>query len=284
MSDRLFSYSALLLLLLVAFLQLADSFHSRTCSIRKALPTLRSQTASVDTFHEVSVQENAPEAEGLRRVTIAVPKEVSEAYSVAGQYVKLRPRSSSQPPSIYALASPPDGRDHFTFLIKDSPSNQFLQEHELEMSLPLGRGFPVQQAFESYKSDYPVTSVFLFATGSGIAPIAAAIESGTLRLGEISYTSLFPRKAVLFYGVQTPRHLALTSRFDQWRSSGVEVVPVFSREGAKQRVQDVLVQQERLRFPRNSGILLCGQKAMTDAIKQIALEAGVFEGRILLNY
>jgi hypothetical protein len=30
--------------------------------------------------------------------------------------------------------------------------------------------------------------------------------------------------------------------------------------------------------------LLCGQRGMTDNVKELMLEAGVFEGRVLLNF
>jgi NAD(P)H-flavin reductase len=49
-------------------------------------------------------------------------------------------------PGFYAIASPPDGRNVLSFLIKESESNQFLtklveNKDVVEMSVPQGKGF-----------------------------------------------------------------------------------------------------------------------------------------------
>jgi NAD(P)H-flavin reductase len=48
-------------------------------------------------------------------------------------------------------------------------------------------------------------------------------------------------------------------------------------------VQDAL-RGDEVTVPRNTGVLLCGQRDMTDNVKQLLLDAGVFEGRILFNF
>ena len=64
----------------------------------------------------------------------------------------------------------------------------------------MGGGFPMQENFEGFKYDFPTQNVLLFANGSGIAPIKAAIESGQLN---ISKPGEGGRTARLYYGIRT---------------------------------------------------------------------------------
>jgi hypothetical protein len=44
------------------------------------------------------------------------------------------------------------------------------------------KGFQVEEYLDKYKMDFPTCEVLMFACGSGLAPIAAAIDSGKLQL------------------------------------------------------------------------------------------------------
>jgi NAD(P)H-flavin reductase len=59
------------------------------------------------------------------------------------------------------------------------------------MSPVMGKGFSIKDEFEGYKYDFPVQNIVLVATGTGIAPIRAAIESGML---EVDTTGPFGRR------------------------------------------------------------------------------------------
>lgn len=109
-----------------------------------------------------------------------------------------------------------------------------------------------------------------------------------LAIGKSSYTSLFPRQGTLYIGARTAAHLPLQERYEAWRSMGLTVVPVLSKPdanwvGQTGYVQDAL-KRDAVKVPRNSGALLCGQRGMVDNVREVMLEAGVFEGRILLNF
>lgn len=189
------------------------------------------------------------------------------------------------PPSL-------DGRNVFTFLVKETETNQFFSQAlsgaAVDMSPPMGRGFQVKDYVDGYKYDFPTTNLLLMACGSGLAPIAAAIESGTLGLKTTGFNSLFERKATLYLGAKTEEHIPLKGRFSQWETMGVTVVPVLSLPdgswtGKTGYIQDALA-KDTVKVPRNTAALLCGQRGMTDNVKDILLSAGVFEGRILLNF
>jgi NAD(P)H-flavin reductase len=68
----------------------------------------------------------------------------------------------------------------------------------------------------------------------------------------------------------------------------VTVVPVLSKPAADWmgkvgHIQDTL-KADGVEVPRNTGVLLCGQKGMVDDSKEILLSEGCFEGRILYNF
>lgn len=93
----------------------------------------------------------------------------------------------------------------------------------------------------------------------------------------------------LYIGARTDKHLPLQERYDGWRAKGLNIIPVLSKPsdewtGQTGYVQDVLKRESGIKVPRNTGALLCGQRGMIDNVKEMMLEAGVFEGRILLNF
>merc|ERR1711904_245472 len=85
------------------------------------------------------------------------------------------------------------------------------------MSAAMGCGFDT--SCEAWGSN--VDQVGIFATGSGVAPIRAVIESGALA-GKVCR---------LYLGARTLSSLAYREKFDDWRKQGIEVVPVISRAG-----------------------------------------------------
>ena len=54
-------------------------------------------------------------------------------------------------------------------------------------------------------------------------------------------------------------------------------------KGAVGYIQDKL-REDTVKVPKNTGALLCGMRGMTDNVKELLLESGVFEGRVLFNF
>jgi NAD(P)H-flavin reductase len=239
----------------------------------------------------VKVLNNVKEAEGLRTIDVEVSTEAAESYLTPGQYVQMK--SGESKPGFYAIASAPSKENNrFTFLIKETENNAAItgcaEGASLEMSSPQGKGFQITGSFDQYQFEYPVSNVLLMACGSGLAPIAAAIESEILSLNKVGFNSLYPRKASLYIGARSEDHIPFKSKFDAWKELGVDVIPVLSQpgdgwQGKKGYIQDAL-REDSLQIPKNSGALLCGQRPMVEDVKSYLLESGVFEGRILLNF
>lgn len=234
-------------------------------------------------FHEASVKSNVEAAQGLRLITIEAPAEVSGAFSKPGQFVQAKPDADAKP-SFYAISSPPGVDGPLEFLIKDAESNAWLtgagSGDAVQLSPAMGRGFDL--ACEAWASA-EVSQVGLFATGSGIAPIRATIESGALA-GKV---------ARLYFGARTEASMPFADRFDDWKQRGVEVVPVLSKgedgwAGRSGYVQDVLKEDEErgegFVLAARHGALLCGQKEMVAAVRSAYADLGVPEDRTLLNF
>lgn len=254
------------------------------------LQQLRMSSAPTLTFQSATILKNEQHAIGLRAIDIQVPDSIASSYQLPGQYCQIKLNGK---PGFYAIRNPPDGRKVFSFIIKESPNNAPLVECQpqatFEMSDAQGSGFKMPEYFEKYKNDWAANNVLMLATGSGIAPIAAAIESQVIGLGRGHYNSLVARKGLLYIGAKTSKHLPCSNEFNRWEEQlGVKVVPVLSQPepgwtGKTGYVQDAL-KQDGVSVPRNTGVLLCGQRGMVESAKSILLEAGVFEGRILLNF
>jgi len=232
------------------------------------------------------------------QVTVDVSPEVIAEYNVPGQYVQLKENDSEDAKPIFlAIASPPSSDEESSdtkmeFLIKRTDSNGWIasasDSTEVYISQVLGGGFPMKENFEGFKFDFPCQNVLLFANGSGIAPLRAAIESKQLN---VALPGKGGRSARLYYGVTTPNDMPYADKFREWEMKGVEVVPVVSRpeeceeqwNGRTGYVQNAL-EEDGVPIPRNTGALLCGVKGMAESVKDLLSRAGVFEGRVLTNF
>lgn len=249
-----------------------------------------SSSSSSQSWISSKISSNKPEATGLKAIDIEVNDDIAKSFTTPGQYVQIKINDNK--PGFYAIASPPDSRNILSFLIKETDNNAWIAsakpDTKVDMSLAQGKGFNYAEYFEKYKFDYPATNILLMACGSGIAPIASAIESNTLNLLTTAYNSLQMRKAKLYIGARTENHLPFKSKYQEWESKGVQVIPVLSQPsnnwtGKKGYIQDAL-KEDKVSVPKNTGALLCGFRGMTDSVKETLLEAGVFEGRVLMNF
>ena len=68
-----------------------------------------------------------------------------------------------------------------------------------------------------------------------------------------------------------------------WEEKGVKVVKVFSTRG-EGYVQDVYAKGEPLTDASKACVLLCGQKDMAMAVKEVLSEQGVAEDMFLTNF
>jgi NAD(P)H-flavin reductase len=203
--------------------------------------------------------------------------------------VQLRLNEETKP-LFLAIASGPDAENaSFQFLVKKTDGNEWFTGiapgTSVEISQVLGGGFSLEENLDSLKYDFPTQNVLLFAAGSGLAPIMAAIESDQLKVKAEDGG----RSCRLYYGERTADDLCCVEKFPAWEAAGYEIVPVLSQpddtkwNGRSGYVQNAL-EEDGIAIPRNSGALLCGMKGMTESVKDSLTKAGVFEGRVLFNF
>ncbi|CAN8067279.1 unnamed protein product [Agarophyton chilense] len=243
----------------------------------------------------VKVVENSFHCEGHRYVVVNVGVSgekgtLIDAYRVPGMFVQMR-ASPEDKASFFAISCAPNVSGYFEFLIKDSESVKNVCELKkgsmVEMSPVLGKGFAMSKLnLADYEEEQKPRDILLFATGTGIAPIRAAIES------PLNGLDLRLRRSVkLFYGARYPNRMPYMERFAMWQVDGVELIPVMSRpqdafdkwDGETGYIQDVL-KRVGVEKPNQTAALLCGQSGMTEDVSSILIEAGVPKDRILLNF
>jgi len=233
-------------------------------------------------------------------LTLDVPSDVMEGYSTAGQYVQMKRSVEDEDtkPIFLAIASAPpndgqeEGSNLMEFLIKKTDNNSWItsasESTMVAISQVMGAGFAIKEEFDGLKYDFPTQNVLLFANGSGIAPIRAAIESGQLNVAPPGKGG---RSCRLYYGIRSPSHMAYADKFARWERAGVAVVPIVSRPeecktewpGRTGYVQNAL-EEDGVPVPRNSGALLCGVKGMAEAVTTLLENSGVFKARVLTNF
>lgn len=229
------------------------------------------------TFHKSTVVKQEIAAANLHRILIDVGATTSQGYKTAGQFVQAKVNESK--PGFFAIASPPGDTNNagvIELLVKNQGESAELlctaqEGSQVDVSDVLGKGFQV----DKIPADaYPIC--YLFATGSGISPVKALIESGKLDAAN--------RKLVrLYYGVKNEDSMAYKYNVQGWKDEyGVEVVPVFSEEG-KGYVQDVFI-KDGCEMGAGVAAILCGQKGMVEAITETLTQAGVNKDAILLNF
>ncbi|KXZ42498.1 hypothetical protein GPECTOR_141g696 [Gonium pectorale] len=229
-------------------------------------------------FQPAKVVSNTSAAAGpLHKVVLDVGT-LAAGYTVPGQFVQVKVGDSK--PGFFAIASAPGAHQGglLEFLIKGATGTtaellcNLQAGADVSVSPVMGKGFPLDRLPASTTS-----AVLMFATGSGISPIRAVIDSGALA----------GRDVTLYYGTRNTDSTAYLDLLPVWESRGVKVVQVFS-ESKQGYVHDVFEREGLSRLPADAasavGALLCGHKGMCQAVTGLLTAKGVPPEKILLNF
>ena len=177
-----------------------------------------------------TIVKNVRNSTGVHRIDIEVERHIASQYKRPGQYIKVQ---GVERPVLLAIASPPDERNILSFLVKDTPLHKYLLDlatnSSIDLSIPMGKGFQIQEALSTHIDDQQVKHIVLMACGSGLAPIAAVIESGCLKFSptisqEVMDTKKPPDRTITLYiGARTHAHLPFAERYVEWEKKGVKV-------------------------------------------------------------
>lgn len=240
-----------------------------------ARPADRMSHTVASDFFPATVLAAADETRRLRLLALQVPPEVAASHRIPGQFLRAR-AAPNTPEAYFAIANPPDG-DRVELLVRrgsavaDALADLRVGGH-LEVSPATGPGFPLA---ESRGKD-----VLLFATGSGIAPIHAALRA-------ISADRTGYGEVHLFFGVRTRHDFAFTGELDTLAAvKRIRVHRVVSRALDE---EDRFVGYVQERFlselpPVTDPVaFLAGRPEMVEAATRMLIGAGIPAERIHRN-
>ncbi|XP_078438989.1 FAD/NAD(P)-binding oxidoreductase [Wolffia australiana] len=220
------------------------------------------------------------------QIDVSESPDLAAGFTAPGQYLQIRVPDAPKP-AFLAIASPPEAaslKGVFEFLIKKVPGSAAeklcgLGSGDLvELSGVMGKGFAVDR----FSPPESVSTVFIFATGSGISPIRSLIESG--------FSADKRSDVKLFYGARNLQRMAYQDRFKDWESSGVRIVPVLSQpdddswNGQSGYVQEVFSRAKQILNPSSTGAVLCGHNQMMEDVTAMLVADGVSKDKILKNF
>jgi sulfhydrogenase subunit gamma (sulfur reductase) len=203
---------------------------------------------------------------------------VQRGHAAAGQYLKLGLLPDDVPRPT-AIASRPGGA-HLEFLVR-APDERLAEilaiapGEKVQASVPLGRGFPLDQARGR--------DLWLLGVGTGVAPLKAVVErilEERAAFGDV----------VLAYGVRTADELCFRSRFGAWLGQGIRVIPVVSRPAEGKTPWDGATGYVQHHLPRafvrpdETVAFVCGLPEMERAVGAALLERGVGPERVFRNW
>uniref|UniRef100_A0A1D1YE85 Fruit protein pKIWI502 n=1 Tax=Anthurium amnicola TaxID=1678845 RepID=A0A1D1YE85_9ARAE len=211
--------------------------------------------------------------------------DLAASFSAPGQYLQLRVPDAPKP-AFLAMASPPSAASSigvFEFLVKRVPGSTaellcgLRKGDVVELSGVMGGGFDL----DKFSPPEAVSSVFIFATGSGISPIRSLIESG--------FSANERSDVRLYYGARNLQRMAYQDRFRDWESSGIRIIPVLSQPDDKWRgergyVQAAFTKVKQILNSSSTGAVLCGHKQMMEDVTSVLVADGVSKDKILKNF
>ncbi len=233
-------------------------------------------------FFSVEVVRAWDETAELRAITVEL-RAIAAHHQAAGQVLRLRlPTAPALGEAHFALANA--SFEPATLLCKrGSPLGDALIKHaapgeRVEVTAPLGAGFPVKHARDR--------DVLLFASGAGIAPIRALLQ--TLVHDRSSYGKL-----ALYYGQRRETHFAYSREQAHWKNNNVDVVLCCSQpsgvwNGERGYVQEVaqrhLFSSIALNATSRAVAFLCGTHNMVRDVRATLAATGMPANQVFLNY
>lgn len=226
-------------------------------------------------WHQARISKTKKEAHGLTTLELNVgDTPLRGTHLLPGQYVKVALEGKGE--AYFALASRPakDG-DRFEILVKQGSSladalSQSAVGQTLTVSLPAGRGFPVETAHGK--------KVLLFATGSGISPIRSVIEE--IRADRSAFDDV-----VLYFGARTPDAFAYADELHRWEKDRIRVIRTVSQPGQSGWTGLTGYVQNHLSDVDPRAIaFVCGQKAMVQNVIDSLVKRGLPKENIFLNF
>jgi NAD(P)H-flavin reductase len=217
-----------------------------------------------------------PAAEEQAWIELSPPPGFAESHTRAGQFCRIRAEGHE---GIFAMCTAP-GEPGARFLVRvGTPEGGEAADAlarlddgaPVEMSLPAGQGFALERARG--------LDLLFVATGTGVAPVRAAIESvlqDRASFGHLSFE----------HGVRSSAHLAIADDLARWRAAGVDVHVRLSSPSPAGDLRGVTVQDAILATRPSlarTAVIAVGQPEMLAALEAAFLGRGGARERFLTN-
>ncbi len=239
------------------------------------------------TFHSLSIKAIHRETSKAVSISFEVPQDLKTTFSfVSGQYLTLKTIIDGQEVRRdYSISASPSSAD-LTLTIKEiekglfsSFANQDLKVGDvLEVAPPNGR-------FTFIPNSDHQNTVVAFAAGSGITPIMSilktVLESSNSQKFVLVYGNKTPEDTIFFQTLlelkaQHPNRLLLQHINSQTQSDGA----LFGRVD---RGNTNYVLKNLIDIETSSAYYLCGPEAMIQTVKEVLIEKGIDESKILFE-
>jgi NAD(P)H-flavin reductase len=227
-------------------------------------------------FADAKVIRARPAALDQALIEIDPPPGFVASYARAGQFCRIRVGAVE---GIFAMFSAPgDERTRFLVRVGNPDGGEAADALAvakdgamIDMTLPAGEGFPLERARGR--------DVYFVATGTGIAPVRAAIESALADRGAYGHLCLD-------HGLRSAGHLAIGEDIERWRAAGMEVHVHYSMPDGDGGVHGLAVQDalfDRAPNLANAAVLGVGQNEMLASLLAKVVALGGSEELFLKN-
>lgn len=204
-----------------------------------------------------------------------VSSSFQKTYTTAGQWIQAG--AAETKPAIFALTGEPSHKKWSILVKNSSPLTQKISQlkegDSLLISDAQGKGFDMSKTAGK--------NIFLFAVGSGIAPIRAAL------LWMFKHRNQF-EAVTLYYGARNPNEFAYQREFDDWKKRKVKIIQTISNMARKDwqapvgYVQNLIPRDEI--DSANTVALVCGMSSMIREVTSALRKKGMSKESILTNF
>ncbi len=215
------------------------------------------------------------ETPSSKHLELEINSSLQKTYTAAGQWIQAGLAETK--PAIFALSGEPSHKKWSILVKNTSPLTQKITQlkegDSLLISEAQGKGFKMTETIGKH--------IFLFAAGSGIAPIRAALLWMCKRRSQFEAITLY-------YGARNPNEFAYQREFDDWKKKKIKIIQTISNTTRKDWNSPVGYVQKLIPHDEidsaHTTVLICGMPSMIREVTSALRQKGIAKENILTNF